>query len=86
MARMEQWPENGEEGVNTVFPRLLNIDNKPNLAHLRLTNTFNIFVQRTRPRVLRLLAGGLHEGTLQMIMSFKREETEEFLPLEISRL
>jgi len=26
---MEQCPENGEEGVNTVFPRLVNIDSKP---------------------------------------------------------
>mgnify|MGYP003621896610 CR=1 FL=1 len=28
-------------------------------------------------KVLSLLAGGIHEGTLQMIMSFKNEETEE---------
>ena len=69
--------ENGAEGVNTIFPRLVNIDNKPNRAHFRLTNMFNVFVQRTRPRVFRLLAGGLYEGTLQMIMSFKNEETEE---------
>ena len=28
-ARMEQCPKRGEEGVNTVFPRLANIDSKP---------------------------------------------------------
>jgi hypothetical protein len=43
-ARVEQCPKNGEEGVNTIFLRLANIDNKPNRAHFRLTNTFNVFV------------------------------------------
>ena len=59
------------------LPRLANIDNNPNRAHFRLKNTFSVFVPRTRPRVFRLFAGGIHEGTLQMIMSFKNEETEE---------
>lgn len=44
---MEQCPENGEEGVNTVFPRLVNIDNKPNRAYFCLTNTFSVFVTTT---------------------------------------
>ena len=39
--------ENGEEGVNTVAPRLANIDSKPNRALLCLTNTFSVFVSTT---------------------------------------
>lgn len=35
---MVQRPENGEEGVNTVFPRQANIERKPNRAHLCLAN------------------------------------------------
>jgi hypothetical protein len=54
--------ENGEEGVNTVFPHLANIDSKPNRAELCLTNTFSVFAQRTPQKVLWLLAGGIHEG------------------------
>ena len=74
---MEQCLENGEEGVNTVFPRLANIDSKPNRADLCLTNTFSVFALRMLRRAFWLFAGGIHEGTLQMIMSFKNEETEE---------
>lgn len=74
---MEQCLENGEEGVNTVFPRLVNIDSKPNRALLCLTNRLNIFALRTLLKVFRLFAEGIHEGTLQMIMSFKNEESEE---------
>ena len=84
---MEQCPENGEEGVNTVFPRLANIDSKPNRADLCLTNTFSVFALRMLPRPFRQFAGGIHEGTLQMIMGFKNEEREKsFLPLAIFRL
>ena len=46
---MEQCPKNGEEGVNTVFPRLANIDSKPNRADLCLTNAFSVFVTTTYP-------------------------------------
>ena len=70
-------PENGAEGVNTVFTRLANIDSKPNREDLCLTNTFSVFAQRMPLKVFWLLAGGIHEVTLQMIMSFKNEETEE---------
>jgi len=66
----------GKQGP-TFFSRLVDIDNKQNRAHLCLTNTSNVFEQRMLLRVFGLLAEGIHEGTLQMIMSFKDEETEE---------
>jgi hypothetical protein len=73
---MEQCPENGEEGLNTVFPRLANIDTKPNQGLLCLTNTLNVFALRTLLKMFRLFAKGIHEGAVQIIMSFKNEETE----------
>ena len=73
---MAQCLENGEEGVNTVFPRLANIDTKPNRALLCLTNTLNVFALRTLLKMFRLFAKGIHEGAVQIIMSFKNEETE----------
>ena len=44
---MAQCLENGEEGVNTVFPRLANIVSKPNRAYFCLTNKFSVFVTTT---------------------------------------
>ncbi|WP_414998384.1 type II toxin-antitoxin system RelE/ParE family toxin [Desulfovibrio sp.] len=68
---------NGKERRNHFLSLPINIDNEQNQSHLCVANMQNVFAQRILLKVFSLLAGGIHEDTLQMIMSFKNEETEE---------